>query len=392
MTATTTPTTPPPPVRPRLCRPSSANPRSMRCAPSPTRSGKRIRMVNSTAVGGGVAELLNRARPFMRGTRSGYQVGCASPAALPSSPSPRPSTTPLHGAPYDARPWTSIPSSPRTCQHRHQCRSTTSSSSSTIPQPVGLVRARDSLDRHTHWVWRCHIDLSHPNRAVWNFLRQFVSQYDLSPCSPRASFTPPAFHSPISFRALHRSPSDKNRDLAPEYVRSVFCTLRYRSPRPIVTQVSRFDRLKDPVGVIRACRLVKRHCRLPARPCRRWCFRRSRRRCRSGGDPRSRRQRSRRPPPRICRRRSPCEINALQRASTVVVQKTLREGFGLTVAEALWKKKPVVASAVGGIVRQVLHKLTGMLVHSVEGCAYQIRYLLANPEIAQKLARTATNT
>jgi trehalose synthase len=82
---------------------------------------------------------------------------------------------------------------------------------------------------------------------------------------------------------------------------------------------------------------------------------------------------------------SALEINALQRASTIVIQKSLREGFGLTVTEALWKKKPVVASAVGGIPSQVIHKHTGMLAHSVEGTAYQIRFLLSNPAIAQKL-------
>ena len=84
---------------------------------------------------------------------------------------------------------------------------------------------------------------------------------------------------------------------------------------------------------------------------------------------------------------SALEINALQRASTIVIQKSLREGFGLTVAEALWKKKPVVASAVGGIPLQVIHKHTGLLVHSVEGAAYQIRFLLANPAIADRLSQ-----
>ena len=82
---------------------------------------------------------------------------------------------------------------------------------------------------------------------------------------------------------------------------------------------------------------------------------------------------------------SDIEINALQRASTIVLQKSLREGFGLTVTEALWKGKPVIASNVGGIPSQIKHNLTGILVHSVEGCAYQIRYLLNNPDVAQKL-------
>jgi trehalose synthase len=84
---------------------------------------------------------------------------------------------------------------------------------------------------------------------------------------------------------------------------------------------------------------------------------------------------------------SPTEINALQQASTLIIQKSLREGFGLTVTEALWKKKPVVASAVGGIPLQVIHKHTGLLAHSVQGTAYQIRFLLSNPALATKLAQ-----
>jgi trehalose synthase len=82
---------------------------------------------------------------------------------------------------------------------------------------------------------------------------------------------------------------------------------------------------------------------------------------------------------------SALEINAIQRASTIIIQKSLREGFGLTVTEGLWKKKPVVAAAVGGIPAQVIHKHTGLLAHSIEGTAYQIRFLLSNPAIAQRL-------
>jgi trehalose synthase len=84
---------------------------------------------------------------------------------------------------------------------------------------------------------------------------------------------------------------------------------------------------------------------------------------------------------------SALEINALQRASTVVIQKSLKEGFGLTVTEGLWKGRPVIAGAVGGIPNQIIHKLTGVLVHSVEGCAYQMRYLLTHPEFANQLGR-----
>jgi trehalose synthase len=82
---------------------------------------------------------------------------------------------------------------------------------------------------------------------------------------------------------------------------------------------------------------------------------------------------------------SSIEINALQRASSIILQKSIREGFGLTVSEALWKKKPVIGSAVGGIPAQIIPNLTGVLVHSIEGTAYQIRYLLSHPEMAKQL-------
>ena len=154
--------------------------------------------------------------------------------------------------------------------------------------------------------------------------------------------------------------------------------------RPILTQVSRFDRLKDPLGVIQCYRSVRRYmdCQLVL----------------AGGsatdDPESmavlnevREAAAGDPDIHILDLPpwSHLEINALQRGSTIVIQKSLREGFGLTVAEALLKRKPVVASAVGGIPVQVIHKVTGMLTHSVEGAAYQIRYLLANPAVARSL-------
>jgi trehalose synthase len=178
--------------------------------------------------------------------------------------------------------------------------------------------------------------------------------------------------------------SEKNCALDPEFIAQILARYQIDPRRPILTQISRFDRLKDPIGVIRAYRIVKRYfdCQLVL----------------AGGgaadDPEGSivlkevlHEANGDPDIRVLELPvwAPLEVNALQRASTVVIQKSLREGFGLTVSEALWKKKPVVASAVGGIPIQVIHKHTGLLAHSVEGAAYQIRYLLSHPEIAKKL-------
>ena len=204
-----------------------------------------------------------------------------------------------------------------------------------------------------------------------------------------AIFSAPAFTQSLPIPQYLFYPSidplaDKNRELPQEYVQQVVERFGIDPKRPILTQISRFDRLKDPVGVIQAYRSVRKYfdCQLVLAV---------------GGaddDPEGAKvlgevEEAGNADPDIHILNLPpwshLEINALQRASTVVIQKSLREGFGLTVAEALLKKKPVVASAVGGIPTQIIHKVTGVLAHSVEGTAYQIRFLLSNPAFARQL-------
>jgi trehalose synthase len=178
--------------------------------------------------------------------------------------------------------------------------------------------------------------------------------------------------------------SDKNRPLAQEDIVRVFEKYRIDPARPLLTQISRFDRLKDPLGVIAAYRMVKkRHdCHLLL----------------AGGgatdDPEGAEvlkevQEAAASDPDIHVLLLPpfsdLEINALVRGSTVVIQKSLREGFGLTVSEALWKKKPVVAGAVGGIKIQVIDGVTGFLVHSIEGAATQIAQLLRDRRLRERM-------
>ena len=249
------------------------------------------------------------------------------------------------------------------------------------PQPIAYIEMRDRTQ--AKWVWRCHIDISNPNEEVWEFLKGYVEQYDV------ALFSSPRFSKRLPIPQFLFFPSidplsDKNRELEPEFIDQVLDQFHIPRDKPIITQISRFDRLKDPIGVIKAYRMAKRYidCQLVL----------------AGGgasdDPEgeavlseARNEAEGDPdihilllPPT-----SSLEINALQRASSIILQKSIREGFGLTVSEALWKKKPVIGSAVGGIPAQIIPKFTGALVYSIEGAAYQIRYLLSHPEVAKKL-------
>ena len=343
--------------------------------------GATVEMVNSTAVGGGVAELLARLIPLMRGVglESHWHVMEAGPEFFEVTKSFH---NALHGGLYQ----------PKACNfeifreysRRNQEQLPLDSSFVVLhdPQPVAMVDAR-AADRPGRWIWRCHIDLSRPDVNVWNFLQPYVARYD------GAIFSSPEFARQLPIPQYLFYPSidplaDKNRDLEPEFITRVLEQFGIYPNRPILTQISRFDRLKDPVGVVRAYRLVKRYfdCQLVL----------------AGGgasdDPEGGQvleevHEAAADDPDIhvlqLPAASPLEVNALQRASAVVIQKSLREGFGLTVAEALWKKKPVVASAVGGIPLQVIHKHTGLLAHSLEGTAYQVRFLLSHPEIARRL-------
>jgi trehalose synthase len=342
--------------------------------------GRPVEMVNSTAVGGGVAEILNRIIPlaedlglsFRWDVITGGEDFFAVTKAFHNA---------LHGAPYHPQPRDFEIF--RGYQQRNLHRLPLDAEFVVIhdPQPLGLID--DRPQGKNHWVWRCHIDLSHPNSIVWDFLHSYVSRYDAS------IFSSPEFARQLSIPQYLFYPaidplSEKNRELPAQFIAEVLAGYQIDPSRPILTQISRFDRLKDPLGVIRAYRIVKRYfdCQLVL----------------AGGtasdDPEGAQVLKEvhhaadgDPDIKVLELPvwAPREVNALQRASSIVIQKSLREGFGLTVSEALWKKKPVVASAVGGIPTQIIHNHTGLLSHSVEGTAYQIRFLLSHPQIAARL-------
>jgi len=344
--------------------------------------GKTLKMVNSTAVGGGVAEMLNRLVPLLgelevlthwdviTGGNDFFEVTKAFHNAL-------------HGEAYDLTRHAQEIFMAYSEQNRQRMQFNEDFVVIHDPQPAALIRARQSTAQR--WVWRCHIDLSNPNPGVWEFLRPFIEQYDAAIFSSQ-SFARQLPIPQYLFYPCIDPLSEKNQPLDDSFVQNVCSDFGIDRSRPIVTQISRFDRLKDPVGVVQAFKLARKYvdCQLVL----------------AGGgasdDPEGAvvlnevREAAGGDPDVIILDLPPwsaLEINALQQASTLVVQKSIREGFGLTVTEALWKGKPTIAGAVGGIPNQIVHNLTGVLVHSVEGCAYQIRYLLTHPEFAAQLGR-----
>ena len=254
------------------------------------------------------------------------------------------------------------------------------------PQPLPLIQW--CPNRKGKWVWRCHIDLSHPQRSLWKYLRKYVLNYDATVFSlanfaqrlPQTQYLIPPSIDPLS---------EKNCDLPEEEIASVRNLFGIDPERPMILQVSRFDRFKDPTGVIRAYRLAK-------------AFVPSLQLVLAGGgatdDPEG--------DAVLAEVRTEADddqdihilllppdahraVNALQRAATLIVQKSTKEGFGLTVTEGLWKSKPVIGGDTGGIRLQVIPHHTGFLVSTPEGAALRMRYLLRQPDKIEEMGAKA---
>ncbi|HEX2967044.1 MAG TPA: glycosyltransferase [Syntrophorhabdaceae bacterium] len=247
------------------------------------------------------------------------------------------------------------------------------------PQPAPLIEFKKS----GKWVWRCHIDISSPVRDVLIPLTSYCGKYDAAVFSVARfakSMGIDEFIIPPSIDPL----SQKNVELSKQEITDILQQFNIPVDRPMILQVSRFDRFKDPIGVIEAFRIVRKYndCILvlvgsPATddPEGEFVLNEVKEHAASDKDIYVLML-----PPF-----SDLQINALQRAATIVLQKSIKEGFGLTVSEAMWKGRPVIGGAVGGIPLQIIHGVTGFLVHSVEGTAFRIRQFLNNPEMAQRM-------
>lgn len=339
--------------------------------------GKSVQHINSTAVGGGVAEILSRMVPLLKelGVNTSWDVikGGAQFFEV---------TKKFHNALHGKKEDITQDDFDIFLETSRKNIEEVDTYGDIVfvhdPQPIALVQKK----RDNKWIWRCHVDVSGPDKSVWGFLIGFISAYDA------AVFSAPPFSQKLPVRQFLISPSidplsDKNKDLPKEVIDGVMEKYGIDMDRPVITQISRFDRLKDPVGVIAAYKKVKRYidCQLVL----------------AGGgaadDPEGVKVLEETKTAAegdadihiLLLPQNDIEINALQRGSTVIMQKSLKEGFGLTVSEALWKSKPVVASYAGGIPLQVSHKYSGLLCRSVDGAAFAVKQLLNSPRYAEKL-------
>jgi trehalose synthase len=255
------------------------------------------------------------------------------------------------------------------------------------PQPAAVV---DHFpERHAHWIWRCHIDLSEPNRDVLEFLLPSLARYDAAifhrpEYVPAAEKLPEAFIWPPAIDPL----APKNMALSPEDAAYIVDQFGIDVERPLLTQVSRFDPWKDPLGVIDVFRLARKEYpglqlalvgSMAHDDPEGWEYYNQTVEYTAGD-------------PDIfilsnLNNIGAIEVNAFQVHSAAVLQKSIREGFGLTVTEALWKSRPTVGGRAGGIPSQIQDGETGWLVDSVEECAAACRQILADPAAAAARGR-----
>lgn len=353
--------------------------------------GARVLHVNATPYGGGVAEMLRVLVPLMNdaGLEAEWQVINGSDDFFRVTKAMHNN---LQGMELE---WTAVME--RTWLEQNDLNAARFDHSFDYviihdPQPAGILEAvirRDGRRPDGSWLWRCHIDTSSARPQVWDFIRPFVSMYDGVIFTRREYVNgnlgdkPPVFTIWPAIDPL----SHKNMEASPEMVETVLGRLGIDRSKPMICQISRFDPWKDPLGVIDVYREVKLE--VPGLQLvmagsmanddpEGWGYY-QRTIEHAGGDPDI----------HLLCNLTDIEIGILQQAADVVIQKSIREGFGLTVAEAMWKGRPVVAGNVGGIPLQIDHGKTGFLADNTQEYVNFVFYLLRHPEVACEVGHQA---
>ncbi|HZO35749.1 MAG TPA: glycosyltransferase [Solirubrobacteraceae bacterium] len=349
-------------------------------------AGRRVVHVSATAFGGGVSEILYTLVPLMNdvGLDCEWQVIYGEEEFFNAT---KLMHNALQGAPDDLSPeqWT-------TWERYNEINARELSGGWDVclihdPQPAALRTLVP--EKAKGWVWRCHIDLSTPNPATIERLLPYVAAYHQS-LFHMPQYVPAGLDGSVNIVPPAIDPlAPKNMALSPEDASYVCDQFGIDVDRPLICQVSRFDPWKDPLGVIDAYRLVREE--LPGAQLalvgsmasddpEGWDFFNSTI-AHADGDPDIHILNN-------FNNVGGIEVNAFQSHADVLVQKSTREGFGLTVSEALWKARPFVGGNVGGIPLQVDDGVSGYLVDSVEECADRILRILRDPALGKQLGRT----
>lgn len=349
-------------------------------------AGTRVVHVNSTREGGGVAEILEWMVPLMRdlGLDASWEVIEGTTRFFEITKSIH---NGLQGKPVDLslKDWKLYQDV--NARNMERLRPALAEADIVVihdPQPAFLLPL--CPERKGKWIWRAHIDISAPYRRVWKALRPAVEKFDASIFS-MAEFAQPLPHPQYLVPPSIDPLSEKNRSLEPRELEAARAEYGLDPGRPLLVQISRFDRFKDPLGVIEAYRLVRKVAPVQL--------------VLAGGgatdDPEGKAVlddvlEAAQGDPDIHVLLLPSgahrTINALQRLADIILQKSTREGFGLTVTEGLWKGKPVIGGDTGGIRLQVINHHTGFLVNTPEGAAHRIRYLLHHRERIREMGDT----
>jgi trehalose synthase len=347
--------------------------------------GKRILEINSTYSGGGVAEMLSSFIHLMNdiGIETDWVILHGSPDFFEIT---KLFHNALQGKPVDL----TMNKKNLYLQTNEEFYMYTHINHDLVivhdPQPLPLIKF---YKKRQPWVWRCHIDISNPDKGLWEFLKPFILRYDMTILSNEKYKKDDL---PVDQKIIYPAIdplSSKNMQLSEEVIKKTLKKYDVKTDKPLVTQISRYDPWKDPEGVLEVFKLVKEKidCRLIL--------------CGSMAtdDPEGLRiyERIKRKASRLIRSgdilllntENNTLVNALQRKSAVIVQKSLREGFGLTISEALWKETPVVASNIGGIPIQIINGENGFLVdpYDIKDCANKVITLLQNPDVAREMGK-----
>jgi len=353
--------------------------------------GARVLHINSTAYGGGVAEILYNLVPLLRdlGLEAEWRVIEGDQEFFEV-------TKFMHNALQGMEIPTTAPMREKYLQVVEENASRFEGEYDFVivhdPQPCAILNFLQERGlRRGRWIWRCHIDTTFAQEDAWDFLLPFINLYDAAVFTKDDYIKTPLEVSRIAFIPPSIDPlSPKNQAPSEQAVREIMVEYGVDRERPLLVQVSRFDPWKDPLGVIDVYRMVKEDfpsvqlaflASMASDDPEGWHYYELMNRYR-GGDPDIHLLSNLQGVGNL-------EVGAFQAAADVVLQKSLREGFGLTVTEAMWKGKPVVAGKVGGILLQIDDGVNGFLIESVEQCAERVKGLLADPALRLKVGEEA---